>query len=288
VTDSWLHLTVRTGAASLDAVANFLIERGSSGVVLKRNVVEAYFPNRRAARPFKKTIHRFVDEVNRIQGGRSRPRLVWRVARPENWQQSWKRFIRPSRVGKRFWITPPWITPPKFRNRQVITIEPGMAFGTGTHATTRGCLEFLEQAAAKMSAQRFCALDIGTGSGVLAIALAKLGAMKVIAIDNDPVALAVARENIALNGAAPQVRVSAVSLKRLKTKFPIVVANLTAETIIDLARAIDARVAPGGDLILSGILHSKGRSVIQQLSPGFRILRRKRAREWLTLWLRRG
>ena len=284
--ESWLHLTVHTSAACLDAVANFLIERGSSGVVLKRRAVEAYFPNNRDTRALKRAVHRFVFDVINLQGRSSRPRLSWQITRPENWQNAWKRFIRPSRIGKQFWVTPPWLTPPKFRTRQVITIEPGMAFGTGTHATTRGCLEFIEQVAALMSGN-FTALDVGTGSGILAIALAKLGAKKVWAIDNDPVAIAVAQENLTINQVADRVQLSVTPLSRVKKRFPIVVGNLTAETIIELVGVIEQKVAAGGYLILSGILYDKAAKVMRCFAPRFVEVKRKRAREWVTLLLRR-
>lgn len=287
MTESWLHLTVHTSAACLDAVANFLMESGSAGVVFKRRAVEAYFPNDRDAPALKRVIHGFVVNVAKLQGRASKPRVTWRVAQPENWQNGWKRFIRPSRVGKQFWVTPPWLTPPKFRTRQVITIEPGMAFGTGTHATTRGCLEFIEQVAALLPAAKFTALDIGTGSAILAIALAKLGAKRVWAIDNDPVAIEVARENLLINRVADQVALSGAPLGRLKKTFPLVVGNITAETIVELAGAIAPRVAPGGYLILSGILYDKAAVVLRAFAPRFQPVKRKRAREWVTLLLQR-
>jgi len=287
VTESWLHLTVHTSAACLDAVANFLTESGSSGVVLKPRAVEAYFPNNRSARALKRAVHKFVMDAVKLQERSSKPRLSWQISRAEDWQNSWKRFIRPSRVGKQFWVTPPWRTPPQFRSRQVITIEPGMAFGTGTHATTRGCLEFIEEVAALSAPVKFTALDIGTGSGILAIALAKLGAKRVWALDNDPVALGVAREKLRINDVADKVELFGTALRRLKKKIPIVGANLTAETIVDLAGVIAPRVAPAGYLILSGILRHKAASVLRCFAPRFDVVKRKPAREWVTLLLRR-
>jgi len=286
VTDSWLHVTVHASAACLDAVANFLIEGGSSGVVLKRRAVEAYFPNDRNAEALKRAVRCFVFDVAKLQGRSSKPRILWQIARPENWEKAWRRFIRPSRVGKQFWVTPPWLTPPKFRSRQVITIEPGMAFGTGTHATTRGCLEFIEQIAARLPPEKFTALDIGTGSGILAIALVKLGSKKVWAIDNDPAAIAVARENLLINGAEEKVHLATTALDGLKNQYSLVVANLTAQTIIELAGAMKPRVGAGGFLILSGILHDQAAAVLRCFAPNFRVVKRKRVREWVTLLLR--
>ncbi|MGH7817825.1 MAG: 50S ribosomal protein L11 methyltransferase [Candidatus Binatia bacterium] len=285
--ESWLHCSLKIGAANLDAVANFLVERGAPGVVLKRNGLEAYFRRSGDDRALKKAVQRFLRDLESLHGHGIKPRLKWQVVGAENWHDSWRRFIKPRRVGKSFWVTPPWLTPPKFRARRVITIEPGLAFGTGTHATTRGCLELLEQAADRLRGREFTALDVGTGAGILAIALVKLGAKKVCAIDNDPVALEVARANLGANDAADRVRLSGVKLGGIRRRFPVVVANLTAETIVELAEALAKKVAPKGFLILSGILRQKAEGIIRRFRAQFRVVRRKRGREWVTLLLQR-
>jgi ribosomal protein L11 methyltransferase len=135
----------------------------------------------------------------------------------------------------------------------------------------------------------FAALDVGTGSGILAIALVKLGAKKVWAIDSDPAALEVARTNLLANRAARRVRISGAKLDQIRRSFALVVANLTAETLIDLAGALAKRVAPRGFLILSGILRQKAGNVIHCFAGhGFKLLRRKREKEWVTLLCRRS
>ncbi|MBM2803398.1 MAG: Ribosomal protein methyltransferase [Deltaproteobacteria bacterium] len=285
--ESWLHLSLEIGAAKLDAVANFFIEQGAPGVVLKRHGLEAYFPRSRGDAALKQRVGRFLSDVEIVSRQGVRPRVQWRVIVSENWHDSWRRFIKPRRVGKSFWVTPPWLTPPKFRSRQVITIEPGLAFGTGTHATTRGCMEFLEQVADSLSGRGFSALDVGTGAGILAIVLVKLGATQVWAIDNDPVALKVATQNLRDNRALDKVHLSGVKLQSIRKRFSVVVANLTAETIIDLAGAMEKKVSAKGYLILSGILSQKAQMVIRCFRAGFRLVRQKRGREWTTLLLQR-
>ena len=218
---------------------------------------------------------------------RARARIKWRVIVSENWHDSWRRFIKPRRVGKSFWVTPPWLTPAKFRSRQVITIEPGLAFGTGTHATTRGCMEFLESVAEALGDREFTALDVGTGAGILAIAMVKLGAKQVWAIDNDAVALQVARQNLRANEALKRVRLSGVQLGAIRRRFTVVVANLTAETIVELAAALEKKVAAKGFLILSGILSQKADGIIGRFHEWFRLVRQKRGREWATLLFER-
>ena len=285
--ESWLHLALEIGADNVDAVANFLIEQGAPGVVLKRHGLAAYFPRSRNEAGLKRRVGRFLHQVETLGRQAGKARLRWSVIVGENWHDSWRRFIKPRRIGKSFWVTPPWLTAPKFRLRQVITIEPGLAFGTGTHATTRGCMEFLERVPHSLSSRGFTALDIGTGAGILAIALVKLGAKQVWAIDNDPVAVEVARGNLRANGVADKVHLSSVPLGSIRRRFPVVVANLTAETIIELAVAVEKRVEAKGFLILSGIMSQKAELIRHCFRTKFRLVRQKRGREWTTLLLQR-
>ena len=282
---AWLQLSLRTDPTAIDAVSNFLIERGSPGVVIKKNEIRAYFVHSPDDALIRKDIQRFLRGLDGLYSQESR--LRWRLLKDRDWSRSWRRFIKPQKVGDAFWVTPPWATSPIFRRRQVITIEPGMAFGTGTHATTRGCMEFIEKVAALLRETGFAALDVGTGSGILAIALVKLGASRVWAVDTDPVALKVAGENLRCNRVQDKIQLSGTQLSRMRKSFPVVVANLTAETIIDLAEALEKRVAPRGFLILSGILMSKTKQVIDQFAANFSVMRRKQEKEWVTLLLRR-
>ena len=171
----------------------------------------------------------------------------------------------------------------------MITIEPGLAFGTGTHATTRSCIEFLEKVVESPKHESFDALDVGTGSGILSIALVKLGARKVWAIDKDPVAVKVARQNVDVNKVAGNVRVSGTTLAQIRRSFAVVVANLTAETILELARGLANKVDSGGFLILAGVLYHKLPGVMRPFTAaGFQVLQRKREKEWVALLLRRS
>ena len=284
---SWSQLSIRTSPANIDALANFVIERGAPGVVLKTNGLDAFFTATAGGVSLRRDVKRFVGAIARLSPHAQKTRLQWKVVRQEDWEHSWKRFIKPRRVGKRFWVTPPWLTPPKFRRRQVITIEPGMAFGTGTHATTRACMEFLESVSERLGDDEFTALDVGTGSGILAIAAARLGAKEIRAIDNDPVALQVARDNLHANGVMQRVHLNSAKLRAIQRKFDVVVANLTAETIVELAGDLEKKIAAKRFLVLSGILHQKTGAVTRRFGARFRVLKRKRSGEWVTLLLRR-
>ncbi len=282
VPQSWLQLSLKAPPPAHDAVANFLIERGSPGVVFARGEVRAFFRPPQAA-ALRRDIRRFLRDLREIYPGFADEALRWKPLAEKNWANSWRRFFAPVKIGRTLWVGPPWAEPPKGR-RHVISIEPGMAFGTGTHATTRGCLECIERLTPRFDHGELRALDVGTGSGILAIALAKLGAASVVALDNDPVALKVARANIRVNGPAGKIRLARTKVDNLDEHFGLVVANLTAGTILELASALEARAAPGGYLILSGILTWQAGEVVRRFAPRqFTLLRRRREKEWVTL-----
>ncbi len=255
--------------------------------MINKDQVQAYFACPEDSATIRRDVQRFLRGIRGMYPEMGEDQLRWRVLKDRNWNYSWRRFFSPQKVGQLFLVAPPWAKLPPLGRRHLIVIEPGMAFGTGTHATTRGCMEFIERVARSLGTNPFTALDVGTGSGILAIALAKLGASKVWAIDNDPVALKVARENIAFNRVEKNVFCSAGPLNRLRT-FPVVVANLTAETIMMLAEPLSKRVAVSGYLILSGVLRPKSEQLARYFaSNGFRLVKLKEEKEWATLLLRR-
>jgi len=193
--------------------------------------------------------------------------VAWFAARPEagaaaalhggeveeladqDWGEAWKKGLTTLSIGRAF-VRPSWIaaeTPPGMAE---IVLDPGMAFGTGTHPTTSLCLAALSDLLAARPGARV--LDVGTGSGLLAIAAAKLGAGVVAGSDNDPVAVRVARENAALNGVALDLNERDVGEQR--GPFDLVLANILANTLVALAPALTAQLAPGGVVLLSGIL----------------------------------
>jgi ribosomal protein L11 methyltransferase len=284
-----VQISVRAHPTALDAVANFLIERGSPGVVIKKGQVQGYYRQDADPAGVSREIQCYLRDIKPIFPKLSATGVSWRRLKDRNWNVAWQRFFTPQRIGRSLLVCPPWLEPPALRDRHLISIEPGLAFGTGTHATTRGCIEFLERAARSLGARKFTALDVGTGSGILAITLVRLGAKRVWAIDNDPTALQVARQNLLANGTVQNVRLSPVSVDKIRRSFSVVVANLTAETISALANPLAKRVTPRGFLVLSGILHRKAPDVKHCFYDlGFHLLRRKREKEWVTMLWRRS
>jgi ribosomal protein L11 methyltransferase len=171
------------------------------------------------------------------------------VLEDQDWGEAWKRGLAPLAIGRAF-VRPSWIDVATPAGMVEIVLDPGMAFGTGTHPTTSLCLAALSDLlAARPGAS---VLDVGTGSGLLAISAKKLGGGRVAGNDNDPVAVRVARENAALNGVALELDERPVAAQ--PGPFDLVLANILANTLVELAPAIAAQLAPGGVVLLSGIL----------------------------------
>jgi ribosomal protein L11 methyltransferase len=186
----------------------------------------------------------------------------------EDWAESWKRWFHAERVSPHIVIKPAWESWPEVPGEHVIAIDPGMSFGTGQHATTRACIVFLDRLAS--TGRGGALLDLGCGSGILAIAAAKLGYAPLLAIDIDPVATRDTRKNLVRNGIRPApdaVRTGTVADVPEGARFAVVVANILAPVLIEHAAAIAACVAPGGHLVLSGILTTQFADVGRAYAP---------------------
>jgi ribosomal protein L11 methyltransferase len=241
-------LTLETDAPLAEERSADLFERGASGVEIRdgegtpmpgiplpppgRALLVAWFSGREEAEAAQAALGGAVAEVP-----------------DEDWGEGWKKDFRPLDVG-RVRVRPSWIEEPPPEGAVEVVLDPGMAFGTGSHPTTSLCLAALSDV---LGARPGAAvLDVGTGSGLLAIAARKLGAGRVAANDEDPVAVQVARENAARNGAALELTVD--PLDRIPGTFDVVVANILANVLVALAPELAAKLAPGGVLLLSGIL----------------------------------
>jgi ribosomal protein L11 methyltransferase len=271
-------------------VANFLVEQGAPGLVdetppgARGVTLTAPFDARARAEAAARALRRFLRALRSLGTLRGRTRVALRAVRQRGWAERWKRYARPVRIGRRLVVQPTWVRAGAAGAARV-TLDPGMAFGTGAHATTRLCLEAL----ARHVHGRERVLDLGTGSGVLAIAAAKLGAREIVALDTDPVACRVARENARRNRVGRRVRVRHGSLAACAARgFDLAVANLTARDLAEVLPELARRVRPGGLLVLSGLLRG-------QESPARRAARaagcgpataRRRA-EWMALEVRR-
>jgi ribosomal protein L11 methyltransferase len=200
-----------------------------------------------------------------------------------DWAEAWKTHYEVLRVGRRLVIKPTWRDYAPNPDDLIIEMDPGMAFGSGLHATTRLCLEAMEIYLRPGAS----VLDVGTGSGILAVAAARLGALQVLALDTDPLAVRVARENVALNKVEVVARVEVGTVQISNVKSPVwdlVVANILAETIIELMPALATDLAAGGTLVASGIILDRAEAVVSALSEnGLSLVERRKDGEWVAL-----
>ncbi len=280
----WLEITVEVPKQHGEALANFLIENGAPGIGMEehggRTVLIAHF----ADDPPLASLRRFCTDLLGDACGCGPAGIRVRRIAEEDWAENWKLHFPPQLVGDRLCICPSW-TPVPPPDRVTVVLDPGMAFGTGHHATTRGCLLLLEAAVRQGRIAR--ALDVGTGSGVLAIALAKLGVREVSAIDTDPTARAVAEANAARNGVAGSVRVAS-TLDAVYGTFDLVTANLFATLLRELAPRLIRALRPSGRLICSGFLVGDEPAVRGDYeAQGLQVDHRYEEHPWVTLALKR-
>ena len=199
------------------------------------------------------------------------------------WATMWMTRFEPFTVA-RFLIVPPWNHDHR-ADRIRLVIQPGQGFGTGHHGSTYGVLQLVDDLCGKRPFAR--ALDVGTGSGILSIAMRLLGVGEVTAIDIDPVALENARENAELNHVGTHVRFSLVPIASLRRHFDLITANILSSTLIEMAPLLLHRLAPEGRLIVAGILTREAESVIAAYRPAMRCIDRRTDRGWTALVLAR-
>jgi len=201
-----------------------------------------------------------------------------------DWSVAWRTHHRPMQVGPRSWVHPPWEKPP--RPGVAVAIDPGMAFGTGSHPTTALCLERCDELLSRFPGADL--LDVGTGSGVIALLAKMLGAGRVVGTENDPVSLEAARQGAALNGIDGVDWVLAEDPAAVPGRFKIVIANILLNTLEELAPAIAGKVADGGRLVLSGLLAAQGDAAERAyVAQGLRPVARKERERWLRVELSR-
>lgn len=300
----WLELEVEVDSEGAEAVSALFARYGyNQGVAIHENVrpvdedgryvvdptkpkvVRTYIPAGRGARGRLKALERELWFLNSIH-----PLGVLKVRErdDEEWIDKWKDFFPVLHIGRRLVIKPSWQEYSPKPDDRVVELDPGMAFGTGLHPSTRMVLELLEDLI-RPGAE---VLDIGTGSGILALAAAKLGAARVLAVDTDPVAVKTAMRNVKNNELSGVVKVEKGSAGTLLEKAPesgipsfdLVLANIVASVIIDLAPAIARLLRPGGKVIASGIIATRLDEVLGALeAAGLRRAGERRTDDWVTV-----
>ncbi len=254
-----------------------LVAAGCLGVIEHDDTVTAYFPELSDANAIARDLELWQILVR--QSGYSDFSFRHAVIPDKDWNESWKEGFRPLDVGQTFTILPPWEAPKAGRINLVI--DPAMAFGTGHHETTRSCLVLLEKHAAGMTKERF--LDVGTGTGILAIAAQKCGFRYVEAVDTDPLAVDAARRNAELNK-TPGIIIREGSISAADGRFDCITANILSGVLVLLAPALARGLNPSGVLILSGILTGQDDEVLAAMEQeGLACRERYQDGKWTSL-----
>ena len=249
----WLEITIHIATSAHEALSAFLFDLGCEGVQADDFSLKTYLPATRNAEVIRSRISDFLQLLEEIFPEVSPARLEISQIEAQDWGLLWRRFFQPQQVTERLLILPPW-EPPHNTEGQVIRMDPGPAFGTGSHPTTQMCLRAMEMISPD---QPWTMLDVGTGSGILAIYAAMLGARRIVAIDTDPEAVRWAKRNIGLNNLDDLIEVSNKPLELCEKPFSLIAANLTLNIILEVLPHISGLPGPGGWVVLSGLLKSQ-------------------------------
>jgi ribosomal protein L11 methyltransferase len=292
----WMEIKISVPASEADAIANFLIEQGANGVVeenlaaspvpssVSNNIMlKAYIKRDVFVQTRLTEIKNYLSSLSALTGNNSYELLTDEIV-DEDWNALWKSFFQPLKVTNRIVIKPTWTNYWKRADEIVIELDPGMAFGTGTHQSTRLCLKTIEEIADSLFDKSGCSLlDVGTGSGILAIAAVLLGIPKVVGIDIDYQAVECAKKNAEMNNVSNELIFTDVPLHKTAGAFSIIVANILPQTLIDLKADLLSHLAPSGYLILSGILKEKAREVMDAFIKDISFVRETQEDEWSCL-----
>jgi len=282
------ELSIRASEEISEGLTNFVWELGALGVLEEEVAgsarLRAFFPASASADTLAARMRDYLGGLRALGFTVGDDVLLAPLTDP-GWAEAWRDHFRPRPVGDRLLIAPPWDAP-RVEGRLTIVIEPGRAFGTGQHGSTAGCLELLERTVERQAPPR-AALDLGTGSGILAIAAALLGIPRVLAIDDDPDAVANARANLALNGVTTSVTCATADAASLQTEpAPLVLANILAAAHARLAHVYRRLVAPTGLLVLGGLLEAEADDTAEVVARAGFVRRSTLIRDgWATLEL---
>jgi ribosomal protein L11 methyltransferase len=320
----WHEVTVHTTEMAIEMISNFIHELGAGGVSIEesgtlnkqrdtslgqwyelplndipegRAVIKGYFYEETDMEPIVEQLKASIVQLEQYDIDTGNPSYELKIVDDEDWANAWKQYFKPLRISDKLTIKPTWEQYEASPGEIIIELDPGMAFGTGTHATTSLCLRTLE----KVVQEGDDVIDVGTGSGILAIGAAKLGARHVLALDLDPVSVSSATENTRLNGLEPLITVKLSDLlqafregtedpeggmKDLGVRMPVqvVVANILAEILLLFVQDVYDALEPGGTYIASGIIKSKEADVEQALiAHQFEIVDRNYDQDWVVL-----
>ncbi len=296
---NWLEVSLTVTGELAEAVADVFARFAPNGVTTEQGVkflndedegtpsgditVRAFLPVDEHLEETRQKLEEALHYLGMIQ---SLPAPTFKQIADQNWMEAWKARYQPIAIGKQLIIVPAWLDNPN-PLRTPIKIDPGMAFGTGTHPTTQLCLELIEQYLPRGGE----VIDVGCGSGILSVAAVKLGAKHALAVDVDPDSVKSSQENAQSNGVLEKLTIAQGSVAEIKTgqfgitSAPLVLANILAPVLIRLFESgMAGLVSPGGVIILSGILDHQANDVVAAGEKyGLRLLEKRQIADWVAL-----
>jgi ribosomal protein L11 methyltransferase len=300
---NWIEIKLSVDGEAAEAVAELLQRYGYQGVAVEREGImpdcwsddELPPAERLTVRAYIPDDERVPEAKTQLESALGHMQLMYPMPTPEyttvddeDWAEAWKAHYQPVRLGRNILIRPIWIELETQPDDIEIALDPGMAFGTGTHPTTQLCLAALEDLVQPAA----LALDLGCGSGILSIAAAKLGAKSILALDNDPIAVTATTENARQNGVADKIVAQVGSLENIISsarRFDIIAVNILARIIIEMCgEKLGQTVRPGGLAIFSGIIEDQADDVETALrQTGLEPYTRRRQGDWVAVEARR-
>lgn len=275
---AWLQLKAHIAPEHAELLEELLTDEGAQAITLEDAVDDPVFEPERGTTPLwnqtvltglyddlegvSDMIERVREHWASVAGDEPCPEIEYEVLEDRDWSREWMDGFEPMKMGQRLWIVPSWFDPPE-SDAVNLMLDPGLAFGTGTHPTTALCLQWLDELAVAGELDQKRLIDIGCGSGILAIAALKLGAAHAVGTDIDPQALLASRDNAGRNEIAEQDFDLYLPEQAPSDHFEVVVANILAGPLVELAPMIAGHVAPGGRLALSGILLHQANDILE-------------------------
>lgn len=285
VENNWIEISLPMPDPAEDAVTNFLFELGATGNSVQNGILSAYFRESTWEKQKHEKLLRYLDQLNELHFSIQIDQLQIQTIEDQDWNAIWKQSIEPICIDGKILIKPSWIDVSPLPNLHVIEIDPQMAFGTGAHATTQLMLKFI----IKHIGNSIRILDIGTGTGILAIAAAQLSEARIVAFDNDPIAAATARQNFQKNRIDHKIAVFCGTLDAIKAnQFDLVLANINRTTIVPLLSDICDKLKLSGMAILSGILIEEKDELVRNINQfPLKTVDEMQMDEWLGLVLQK-
>ncbi len=294
---SWQKIIIRCPAAVDETIASFVAELTANGVEIiadttstDNSIIIGYLAACDPTLPDKlAAIRTYLPELARQIPDYQEATLQLDSLADEDWHRKWKESFKPFHLTDTIVIKPSWENYTPAPHEKVIEIDPGMAFGTGLHASTRLAMELLEQHLGDMPSPPQVTLDVGTGTGILALGAALLGCENITAIDNDPEAVSAAHNNIAANHLLEKIETNSTSLDELPTPYNLIIANIIHNTLVEMAPTLTRLLTSGGLLIMAGILKGEQAENITEIYSNNGLLKQKErsSGEWSALSFRK-